>query len=155
MNYVGLAILALVALFGVKACNGWKHDAQVKAIAQIEQQVTASADDLNKDAEREMKRLLALRPVRQAAIAKTQAKRKVDDAARSKVDPVYRIWATEPVPDFVVDRLRDNATTSGGLYLNASDRESWFALQSNNPVATKADAGGRFGRLRLGPARPD
>ena len=153
--YLQLAIVAVIAVVGLKTCNGWKKDAQTQAVAQIEKQVTESADELNKDAERETKRLLALRPARQQVIVKTQAQRKAQDAVQLKVDPVYRVWADQPVPDYVVERLRNSAAASGGVYLNASDRQSWAALQPNNPAAAVKDAGIGFGRLRLGPARPD
>ena len=153
--YLQLAVLAIFVAVGVKTCNGWKKDAQTQAVAQIEKQYTESADELNKDAERETKRLLALRPARQAVIVKTQAARKAKDAAQSKVDPVYRVWADRPVPDYVVDRLRASAAASGGLYLDASDRKSWLALQPDDPAPAEKDAGSRFGRARLGPARTD
>lgn len=153
--YLTLVAVAIIAVVGLKTCNGWKKDAQTQAVAQIEKQVTESADELNKDAERETKRLLALRPARQQVIVKAQAARKAQDAAQLKADPVYRVWATEPVPDYVVKRLYDNAAASGGVYLNAGDRQSWAAMQPDNPAPAVKDVKSGFGRLRFGPARPD
>jgi len=148
MGYLQLGAVLLLALFALKAWNGWKHEAQARGIAVAEKQIADSIVDTQKDSQREINALLAKRPERAAVLAKVQAKRKADDVQQRKTDPAYGDWANRPVPQSVVDRLRESARTANGVRGDPSNGAARPAVRPDSTGAASKD-----GRWRLGPLR--
>lgn len=147
--------MAALALFALKSCNDLKRETKARAVAEIEAQVANSVADTNKDADREMKRLLAMRDDRYKVMAVAKSKRKADDVSKRQADPVYRDWARNPVPQSVVDELRESARAASGIHPNAGNGQPGPAVR---PESAGTGAGLRqraIEALRLGPARPN
>ncbi len=158
MGIVYLIIFAVLAALVMKYKNDVKVEAQRAGFAIAQKQIADTALDAERDSQREMKKLIALRPIRQKAWVKKQEERKVQDVAQKKIDPVYRAWADQPVPQYVVDRLFLDADIDDDVRVGADDRKSGAAVQTGgaqtkNLFGPAKDVGTRFGGLRLGPAK--
>lgn len=154
MNYLAIVLAVALAIVGVKAYNGMKVAAKQHVTAVAEKQIADSVAEQNKDIERETARILAARTPRIEAIKAEVAKRKAANAKQVKIDKPYRDWASQPIPDYVIDRLHVGAGTDGGVRANTGNDKPVAPVQASGAAAPQAgSAKPGTGRLYLGPAR--
>lgn len=154
MNYVAIVLAVALAIVGAKAYNGMKAAAAQHVTAVAEKQIAESVAEQNKDIERETARILAARTPRVEAMKAEVVKRKAANANQVKIDKPYRDWASQPVPDYVIDRLHVGAGTDGGVRPNASNDKPVAPVQASSakaPATWSTKPG--TGRVYLGPAR--
>ena len=149
MGWLQLAGVILIAGFLLKIWNGWKHDAKAAGIAAAEKQIAESAAVAEKDASRELQRLMALRPKRAQATEKVQMTRKADDEKKRRQTPVYANWASVPVPDDVVSELRIAARAANEVHSGTDNGEPGLAVQPDS--AGTAPKNGRWFAKTLRP----
>lgn len=115
-----IVMILLVVALATGAFFSWRHDLQEQGAAEqkalYEKQQLAAAQE-NARLEREGKEAAITlwqeaeeRGIAQRAkISALQAKRRAEDDAQAKIDPVFRAWADELVPEYRIARLRQHA----------------------------------------------
>jgi len=149
---MGYIVIVLVAVLGVMVMTFTKkveREAQRTGIARAEAVIAQGEAKLQEDAKLEAQNIIKARDARIAELEAVQKKRVTNEKAKRAADPVYRAWADVPVPQSVLDGLRDSANAANGVRLSAGDSRPEPAVQPVSP----APAGN--GRQRsLGPVRP-
>lgn len=155
MNYITVAIIVALALGGLKAWNGWKAEAKERGVVIAQQQITEGLLRNEREAADALRKQVEEREARIAAMTANQKVRATNEKTQRKTNPVYGSWANTPVPQSVVDELRNSAGVASGVRTSTSDKQSGTAVQAQSAGTAPNNGQRPATALRLGPARRD
>lgn len=155
MNYITVAIIVALALGGLKAWNGWKAEAKERGVVIAQQQITEGLLRNEREAADALRKQVEEREARIAAMTANQKVRATNEKTQRKTNPVYGSWANTPVPQSVVDELRNSAGVASGVRTSTSDKQSGTAVQAQSAGTAPNNGQRPATALRLGPVRRD